>query len=180
MNTNLTRCVAVLLFGGLAALVSGQEAAVKTSLRSKLVETESEKATRMLQLRWRFKPTDSGFSEELFWFAECKPLHGEQTMANDHAFIADRRIRMIEADGLDFSSHIEFTVVEITTTQIVIKVHCTRTLRSGEKSVKELVEVLKIPFRNIGPTTQGKAEFIARWWDLARPSRPPDPPVGRE
>ncbi|MHB8903317.1 MAG: hypothetical protein ACYC6Y_31530, partial [Thermoguttaceae bacterium] len=179
-NTNLTRCIFILVFSSLAALVSGQESAVKTSPRSKLLETESENATRMLQLRWRFKPTDSGFWEELFWFAESRPPHGEQTMAKDDSFIVDRRIRMTEADGMDFSSHIEITVVEITTTQIVIKVHCTRTLRSGEKSVKELDEVIKVPLRNIGPTTQGKAEFIARWWDLAQPSSPPEPPVGRE
>jgi hypothetical protein len=87
MNTDLTRRLAVFLFGCLPALAAAQESAVTTSSGLWLVQTDSEKATRMLQLRWRSEPTDSATREDLFWFAEYKSQAGDQAMTEKDAFI---------------------------------------------------------------------------------------------
>jgi len=184
MNTDLTRRLAVFLFGCLPALVAAQESAVTTSSGLWLVQTDSEKATRMLQLRWRSEPTGSATREDLFWFAEYKSQPGDQAMTEKDAFIISGsccRMSITDADGLDGWSHTSIGVEEISATQIVIKVDRTKGLWKAvdKEPVTQLDEVLKVPLRNVGPTTQGKIEFTARWWGLAQPFRAPEPRSGQ-
>jgi len=48
MCADLTRSLAVFLFAILPAMIAGQESTVKTAAGPRLVETDSENATRML------------------------------------------------------------------------------------------------------------------------------------
>jgi hypothetical protein len=81
-----------------------------------------------------------------------------------------------DADGADGWSHRAISVEEISATQIKIKVHRTKGLWKAvdKEPATQLDEVLNVPLGNVGPTTQGKIEFTARWWGLAQPSRAPE------
>lgn len=174
MNVALTRCVAMFAFGGLPVLVAAQEPAVTGPPGWRLVEVKSEDASRMLQLRWRIGPKDSATREDLFWFAEA--------MNEKDAFNLTPTLStsVTEGDGQEGWSRTEIGVKEVTPTQIVIRVLRTKGLwrAADKKPVTQLDEILKVPVRNVEPTTQGKIEFTARWWGLAQPSRPAEPRSG--
>jgi len=92
-----------------------------------------------------------------------------------------RTAKMACADGPDGWSNTSIGVKEVSATHVIIEVHCTKGRRAGaeEPSVKEVDQVVDIPLRNVGTTTQGKIKFTARWWVLAQPIRAPEPRSGR-
>lgn len=176
MNADLILRLAVVFVGGLPALVSAQEAALNASPGSRLVEVESQNATRMLQLRWRSELTGSAPHENLFWFAERKPRGDGQALdtGDVNAIGNVGWMQATEGDGPDGWSRTVISIDKILSTQIVIKLERTTGKWSDKldstKSVKVLDEVLKVPRRSVGPATQGKIEFTARWWSLAQQS----------
>jgi hypothetical protein len=173
MCTDLTRCLAAFLFAIPPAMIAAQESTVKTSAGLRLVEADSENATRMLQFHWS-GPTDSAPREDLFWFAEVMTKEGD-------VMPFCRTAKMACADGPDGWSNTSIGVKEVSATHVIIEVHCTKGRRAGaeEPSVKEVDQVVDIPLRNVGTTTQGKIKFTARWWVLAQPIRAPEPRSGR-